>query len=181
MKQVLDSETLMTEVQSIHFKRRWYYALWCVLLLASLVALGLWETPVQGGTAELTFNIQIKNPPTGCTAQAWVGPRKRWPVADRLAPMTEVGKPLTAEGAAVGTLALRVGYRRWIGGILPRSTDDLVVVKFQPNGGTARYFAYPLDLDWHNGLLRPGRRMGIQITFDWDGLWLDPASVPKTS
>jgi hypothetical protein len=81
----------------------------------------------------------------------------------------------------MGSLKLRVGYRRWFGGVIPRKTDDFLVVKFQPKVGAPRYFALSFEMDWAKGLLRPGRRMGISTTGDWDGLWQDPALIPKTS
>jgi hypothetical protein len=171
----------MADVPSIHFRRRWYYGLWCALLLASLVALGLWETPVRSGTADLTVKVLVRNVPPGCTASLWVGPKQQWPAADRIASMNLIESPLTPEGAAMGSLKLRVGYRRWFGGVIPRKTDDFLVVKFQPKVGAPRYFALSFEMDWAKGLLRPGRRMGISTTGDWDGLWQDPALIPKTS
>lgn len=171
----------MIQVRSIHFRRRWYYVMWCGFLLASLVALGLWETPAQAGTADLTVKILVTNIPPGCTSQLWKGSKKRWPDADRIPPMNQAGSPLTAEGKAIGSLKLRVGYRRWIGGVIARRTDDLVVMKFQPVSGHPRYFGIPLEMDWHTRLLRPGQRMVITTTTDWDGLWSDPGSIPKSN
>jgi hypothetical protein len=171
----------MLEAPSIHYRRRWYYVMWCALLLASLGALGLWEIPIRTGSADLTIRILVANVPPGCTSQVWAGPKKRWPAADQTLPMNQLGRPLTPEGQASGSLKLQVGYRRWIGGILPRRTDDLLVVKFQPRSGAPRYFGIPLEMDWHTGLLRPGQRMVITTTTEWDGLWPDPGSIVKTS
>lgn len=171
----------MIEIESIHHKRRWYYVLWCGLLLVSLAALGLWELPAQSGSADLTVRIQVANVPPGCTAQLWAGPKDRWPEADRSPSLNQTGSPLTAEGMAIGSLKLRVGYRRWIGGVIPRRTDDLVVVKFQPESGPPRYLGIPLDTDWRTRLLRPGQRMVITATTSWDGLWPEPALIPRTS
>jgi len=171
----------MIQAQSIHYKRRWYYALWCTILLASLAALGLWETPNRSGSADLTFKIQVTNVPPGCTVQFWAGPKKAWPAADRKPSLNQPGQPLTAAGEALGSLTLRVGYRRWIGSYIPRRTDDLAILKFQPKVGAPRYYPFPLEMDWHTRLLRPGQRMQISGATDWDGMWLDPASVPTSA
>ena len=171
----------MTPSPSIHYKRRWFYVLWCTLLLASLAALGLWETPARSGSADLAFKIQVANVPPGCAVQFWAGPKKAWPGADHRAPMNQPGLPLTAAGEAIGHLNLRVAYRRWIGGVIARRTDDLLVLKFQPRSGTPRYFTIPLDMDWHSQILRPGRRMAFSTSIDWGNLWLDPLAVPTSS
>jgi len=154
---------------------------WCGLLLASLGALVVWETPKRAGSADLAIKIRIPDLPAGSTVQFWTGPRKAWPAADGVAPLNQAGTPLGIPAEAVSALKLRVAYRRWIGGTIARRTDDLVVLKFQPNTGAPRYFALPLDMDWHTGLLRPGQRMSVAATATWDGLWLDPASVPTSN
>lgn len=171
----------MTQARSIHHERRWYYVLWCTLLAASLAALGLWETPSRTGSADLAFQVRIMNLPPGCAAQLWAGPKKAWPAADQRPPLSQAGRPLPAGGEVIGSLKLRVGYRRWVGGYIPRRTDDLAILKVQPKTGTARYYAFPLDQDWQTRVLHPGQRMKISGAVDWDGLWLDSASVPKTN
>lgn len=175
------NEPLPVGVRSIHYIRRWFYVLWCGLLLGSLVALGLWNRPVNAGTADLTVGIRVMNVPPGCTAQIWAGPTKSWPSADLVSPLTQHGTPLTADGIGAAYLKLHVGYRRWIGGVIPSRTDELVVMKFQPKSGPPRYFPIPLGKDWHTRLLRPGQRMGITTTIDWDGLWPDPDLMPKSN
>ncbi|BDU70774.1 hypothetical protein GETHOR_28750 [Geothrix oryzae] len=171
----------MIQIRSIHYRRRWYYALWSALLLASLAFLWRWETPASQGSAELTVKIQVLNAPPECTVLFWTGPKKAWPGANQEPSLNQPGRPLTAAAEAIGSLKARVAYRRWVGDLIPRRTDDLLILKFQPKSEAPRFFAVPLDGDWQSRLLRPGRRMGISASVDWSGLWLDPRSVPKSS
>lgn len=175
------NEVMPMGVRSIHYRRRWFYVLWCGLLVASLIALWLWHRPVNVGTADLTVKIRVSNVPPGCTARLWAGPKENWPSADLIPPLTQPGTPLTADGIAAASLKLHVGYRRWVGGVIPSRTDELLVMKFQSQAGSPRYFAIPLDMDWRSRLLRPGQRMGITAGVDWNRLRPDPGLTPKSN
>lgn len=160
---------------SEHFRRRWFYVLWCSLLGLSLIALAMWETPKQSGTARVMLSLRPLDFPKNCRAQAWVGPHGRWPGAAWTGEGAWAEMPVGEGVLNFPPVDLSVGYRRWVKNFIPRKTSDLLVVKFQAPGVPPRYFVLPMGNDWHQGLLRIGRRMGLQADISWDGLWQDPS------
>lgn len=164
---------------SIHFQRRWYYALWVALLGISLAALVGWETPSKAGFATLHLNLNLRGfPPTG-KAQAWVGPRSQWRKSgwDRMGTLPEI--QFSGPELSFPTIPLPVAYRRWIGWHIPDKTADLLVVKFQSPGQRPRYLALSLASDWQEGLIRIDRPFGLLVPLTWDGLWDDPSQLPS--
>ncbi len=168
--------------RSIHYRRRWFYALWVFLLVLSGLALLVWEMPVRTDTAALQVRIHVTGVPEGTRTQAWAGPWKTWP-----------GKDWTGAGAfgdlAVppsGTIVLPVvrlsiARRRFNLGYIPRGTWDLVMVKFVPPSGPPRFIALPCSQDIRTGLLRPKYKLTDSIDTSWNNLLLDgnpPNRVP---
>ena len=166
-------------MNSIHYRRRWYYVLWGALLLVSLAVLALWETPGETGTAKLTLRLKVRELPAQTVVSVWTGPRGRWP-----------GAAWTGQGAAasfqsadgnlnLNVLLLPVAYRRWVKDILPRRTADLVVLRCQAPDQAPRYLALPLARDWRNGFLAPRRVMTLSMECGWKGLPTDPSGFSK--
>lgn len=164
---------------SIHYRRRWFYVLWCVLLLASIAGLALWEVPARIGNARIILWLQVKGVPARSKVMVWVGPHRRWP-----------GSVWQGQGAVAETWAedetvslkafrLPVAYRRWVKDCIPRRTADLVVIRFEAPGQPPRYRALSLGDDWQSGLLAPGRMMHIEIKCEWNGLGTDPSGFSK--
>ncbi len=162
-------------MESIHYRRRWFYVLWCGLLLASLAALVAWETPRRSGTSKLNLRVRVKELPPQTLVKVWAGPRGRWPKAA----WTPLELHPTDENVIVNALPLSVAYRRWVKDTIPRRTADLVVLSFQAPGQAPRYLALPLVQDWRSGILRPGRKMSVSMECGWKGLLTDASGFSK--
>lgn len=163
---------------SVHYQRRWHYALWVTLLGISVVTLIGWETPKQAGFASLRLELELQGFPAMGTARAWVGPRSQWRGAawDGTGAWADI--PFSGGKLSFPPTSLPGAHRRWAGGFIPRKTADLLVVKFQSPGHPPRYLAVSLAADWHHGLLRIDRSFGLQVPLTWDGLWEDPSLLP---
>jgi hypothetical protein len=161
---------------SIHYRRRWYYVLWSCLLLASLIALVLWETPSPVGTVNVQMNIAIKDLPEGCQFSVWAGPRRSWHGNNLVE--SQAGRIIPPDGKVVESLVLPVAYRRWGGGYIPRRTSDFIVLVFMPPSGEPHYLALPLDTDLRTGFLRLGRKMTVSLGFHWRRLGTDRFMPP---
>jgi hypothetical protein len=159
---------------SIHYQRRWYYALWVVLLLASATALVLWERPLRVDRATLCLNLTMHGAPEGTRVQAWAGPSANWPGQRWTGGDAFASLPLTATGRVqLPPVALHISRRRWGPGTIPRGTWDLVMVRYLPPQGPARYFAVSCAKDIRMGLLRPGLKLLEEIDGSWDNLQVD--------
>ena len=165
--------TMIREVRSIHYRRRWYYVLWSVLLLVSLVALCFWEIPSRTGRAKVQFQVTVAHVPQGCRVRVWAGSSKDWhgSLPDRGGLRAE---PFMSEGRTEFTLELPVAYRRWTGTYMTKQTFEYVVIAIVPPTGTSRYAAFPLSSDWNSGLLKPGRKLKIVMDASWEALCDDP-------
>ena len=165
----------MTATRSIHHRRRWFYVLWGVLLMASLTALGLWETPKLVGAARLSVRLKVDNLPPHSQMKVWAGPHGRWPGATWAGQGAAAEVHPSDEKVVLEGLLLPVSYRRWGKDTIPRRTADLVVLRFQVPGQAPRFLPLPLGQDWRSGLLRPERKMSVAIQCEWQGLTTDPA------
>ena len=164
------------EHTSIHYRRRWYYTLWGCLLLASLTALVLWETPSKVGTFNVQMRILLKDAPEGCRFSVWVGPRRAWSgVIPREGQDSQI---IPRDGKIGKTLVAPVACRRWGGGYIPRKTSDFIVMVFTPSSGESHYLALPLESDLRAGLLQPGRRLAVDLGFHWRRLGTDRLAPP---
>jgi hypothetical protein len=169
----------MEPAPSIHFRRRYFYALWAGLFLLSLGALILWETPASTATSRVELRVQIKGLPAGVQARVWVGPRGQWRGKASQTEGTPV--PLPANGpVVVPPQTVWAGYRRWVKGFIPRRTADLVVLCFQESGQPDRFLPFPLAQDWRSGMLGPRRVLRIGCECNWKSLRQDPAAVTVT-
>jgi hypothetical protein len=166
-------------MESIHYRRRGFYVLWGVLLLASLIALGLWETPQRSSTAKLTLRLKVNDLPAQTQVKVWAGPRGRWPGAAWTGLGAAAAIQPTDDKVALEVLPLPVAYRRWGKDTIPRRTADLVVLRFEAPGQAPRYLVLPLGEDWRSGLLRPGRKMSVSMECRWGGLGTDPAGFAR--
>lgn len=165
--------------RSIHYRRRWFYALWAGLLGLSLAGLALWETPRARETASLQMRVRLMGAPAGTRLQAWAGPRATWPGAAWNGEGA-VGDPWAGpDGRLVLPLVhMRIARRRWVKDYVPRGTWDLVMLKFTPPDGPPRWFALPFGQDIRSGLLRPRYRLATDIDVSWLNLQVD-ASTPN--
>lgn len=149
-----------------HQKYRWRYILWSCLLLVSLGALAFWECPSRSGSAEIRLVATIHGAPKSSKVTIWSGPKAR---VQGIESSTNPSRELN--GKIDERIILPVAYRRWIGIIIPRKTHDLIVIKVTPPTGAPRYLSLPFSQDWMLGSLKPGSRMPIRLSADWDGLW----------
>ena len=149
--------------------------LWSSLLLISIAALVLWETPQYSGTSKLTLRLEVKGLPLETRVKVWAGPRGQWPGVGWTGQdvATEI-KPVN-EKVVLEALSLPVAYRRWGKAIIPRRTADLVVLRFEDPYQASRYLAVPLGQDWRSGFLAPHRVMTLNMKFRWNALSTDPS------
>lgn len=169
----------MEPAASIHYRRRYFYALWVALLLLSLGALALWETPASTATSRVELRVQVKGLPEGVQARIWAGPRGRW--GDMVWRTEGTPVPFSASGpVVVPPQTVWAGYRRWTKGFIPRRTADLIVLCFQESGQPDRFLPFPLAQDWHSGMLGPRRVLRIGCECNWKSLRQDPGTVTIT-
>jgi hypothetical protein len=167
------------EVRSIHYRRRWFYVLWCALLLASAGAWVLWVTPRASGTVKMVIRLKIEAAPRGCRVQAWAGPRARW-AGDAWHGENPAAEAVMGEDRLdLPPIRLDIAFRRWIKDYIPSRTSDLLVIRFVPPTGQSRYFFLPLEKDWRSGLLRVGWVMNVKIPCPWQSLGTDAMAVPE--
>ncbi len=159
--------------RSIHYRRRWAYAAWVVLLVSSLGAWMLWERPKARVSADLVVQVKIRQAPPDVTVTAWAGPRARFagPGQFQDAP---IQVPLQPNGTAtLPSFHLPIAYRRWVRGYIPRDTWDLVVLRFTAPGQGPRYLGLPLAKDIRNGFLAPRHKMTAGLECAWTTLRTD--------
>jgi hypothetical protein len=156
--------------RSIHYRRRWAYALWVTLLLLSLGALARWEQPRTVVAASLQVKVRIRQAPPGAVLRAWAGPWDRWTGPERLA-ATPIQVPLQPDGSAtLPVFHLPIARRRWVRDYIPRGTWDLMVLGFTAPGQPPRYTVLPLCREIRLGVLRPRWRLTTSIECAWTTL-----------
>ena len=168
---------------SIHYRRRWFYVLWCSLLLISLGAYGLWEWPKRIEKPLLIVLMKADQLPAGVEVQVWTGPKAAWPGPgwDGLDARCTL-KPNGTGGMETPPMLVPVGVRRWVKkGTVPRRTHDLLVFRFIAPGQAVRFSFVSLKNDWRQGLLRDGKRLFFRYEPEWKELSLDgrlPEDLP---
>jgi hypothetical protein len=156
--------------RSIHYRRRWAYALWVALLLLSAWPLVLWERPPVLASASLVVKVQIRNAPPGAQVKAWAGPRSRW-TGPALFAASPIQVPLDPDGAAtLPVFRLPIARRRWVKDYIPRDTWDLMMLEFSAPGQALRYFPLPLAQDIRSGTLRPHWKLTTTLGLSWASL-----------
>jgi hypothetical protein len=167
-------------VRSIHYRRRWAYALWVALLLLSLGALVLWERPATTVTASYQVKVTIRQAPPGAAVEAWAGPWSRWTGPEGFSGAAGQA-PLREDGSAtLPVIHVPIARRRWAKGYIPRGTWDLVVLRFTAPGEAPRYVVLPLAPDIRSGLLRPRWRLTGTVNSRWGALDTAP-QVPASA
>ena len=160
--------------RSIHWRQRWWYALWVALLLGSLGLWAWWETPAASGVGHAVFKVSIPDLPPGSRVEAWAGPAKAWTKAPSAFlgpwPVEDPARPLP-----VPPVEIREGFRRWHQGYIPRLTSELVVFRIIPGQGAPRFAFYDLRQDLNAGLAGPHRRLMISAPLHWAALSEDAA------
>ena len=160
--------------RSIHWRQRWWYALWVSLLLGSLAFWAWWETPAESGVGHAIFRVSIPDLPSGSRVEVWTGPAKAWgggPSA-LLGPwqVQDPAKPLP-----VPPLEIKEGLRRWHQGYIPRLTSELVVFRITPAQGAPRFVSYDLRQDLNRELAGAHRRLFVSAPLHWAALSEDAA------
>jgi len=162
------------ETRSIHYRRRWFYVLWVLLVLISGGTLYLWEKPLRVGQAKVEISLRVAEAPAGTRLQVWAGPRSRWPSGRWEGQGARVDQVLTSDHLKIPAFYLPVAYRRWVPDFIPRRTSDFLVFKFSAPGQPPRYEWLSLARDLRAGTLGPGRRMWLGIDCKWGALGVDP-------
>jgi hypothetical protein len=158
--------TTIENPPSIHFRRRWYYVLWVLLLVAAAGFVAWWETPAREGFARFRIAIMSPDLPAGTKGALWTGPTKSWK-GD-----WNPGSTWTlCEGTRLvaSQQSLRISQRRLGQGLLMRRTHDLAVLVLEAPSGERRYFVYDLREDLVS-LLAIGRNFGLEIPVTWEQL-----------
>lgn len=166
-----------SEERSIHWRRRNWYAVWAVLLLAALAFWGWWETPAVSGTGHLVLSVRVVDLPPGTQARVWAGPAARW----NTQPSPFEGPWVVADPTKplpIPPIVIKAGLRRWHQGYIPRLTSDEVVLRLDPPQGPPRYAAYDLRADLNAGLAGPHRKLLVSGPLRWGTLSSD-ASRPS--
>ena len=162
------------QVPSIHFQRRWFYALWVLLLLLSASALFLWERPLRTERASYSLSLQISHAPAQTQIQVWAGPKSKWPGLAWRGEGAFASFELPETGSlSLPLLKVPIARRRWVKDYIPRKTWDLVMIKFLPPNGSPRFLAVSLHEDIQAGVLRPHSRLIARASANWNVLHLD--------
>lgn len=151
---------------SIHHRRRWFYVLWGILLVAAAGLLGWWETPAREGTARVRLVLNAPDSPPGTRIALWIGSARTW---DPGWQPTEAWSPLQAGSLNSAPARVRIAQRRLGQGLLMRRSDDLAIAILEAPGGERRYFVYDLREDL-GGLLSIGRYLTVNASSTWAGL-----------
>jgi hypothetical protein len=156
--------------RSIHYRRRWAYALWVALLLLSAWALALWERPLALTSASLVVGLRVRNTPPGTQVKVWAGPWARWTGPDQFA-ASPIQVPLKPDGTAtLPVFHIPIARRRWFKGYIPRDTWDLMMLEFTAPGLPSRYLPLPLTKDLRLGILRPKWKLTNTVSVSWSSL-----------
>jgi hypothetical protein len=170
-----------TTQPSIHVRRRWYYALWISLLVLSVLALYLWEKPSRVDHAKVELCVNILEMPEGTKIDLWKGPEATWPGMKWQG--NKDGTPIRPDlkGWILPPIQeIPIARRRWVKDFIHRLTPDLLVLRFAPSQGPARYMWFRLAPDIHAGALGPRRRLIYRVEASWQKLCLDPESPPPS-
>ena len=160
--------------RSIHWRQRWWYALWVALLLGSLGFWAWWETPAVSGSGHVALTLRVADLPPGTQVEVWAGPAKAWrPGTQGLLGPWAVQDP--AKPLPIPPIEIRAALRRWHQGYIPRLTSDLIIVRLDPPQGGPRYARYDLSKDLDAGLAGPHRRMFVSAPLRWAALSEDAA------
>jgi hypothetical protein len=137
---------------SIHWRRRWFYALWAVLLGTALGAYALWSIPGKKGTARLVVAMRLEDSAGLSTEMASYPPNgSPWD-----------WKAMEFKGGRfVGEIMVPLAYRRWTGAVHHGRCHEGVLLRFT-KGGERRYFLIDLRQDVATGLFMPGRKMALE-------------------
>lgn len=169
---------MVSQGHSIHYQRRWYYVLWCLLLFGSIRIWVLWETPRISGTAKILVRLQIRNAPSKCRVQAWVGPTQNWEGAAWNGEKAAANAVLNPDSTILPPIVVSVAFRRWIKDYIHHGTSELLVLRIVPPSGPPRYLFFPLADDWRSGFLRVGWVMRMNIPCVWEDLESDAMAFP---
>lgn len=171
----------MTAERGIHYRRRWFYALWVFLLLLSAGALALWERPLAVVQAPLVVRLRIRQAPAGAQVQLWAGPWARWQGQGWSGAGAEPAALPADSLTTLPPVQIAIARRRWVKDTIARGTWELVMLKFTAPGEPPRYFALPLSKDIRMGILRPKSKLLTTIETSWASLRTDgkpPDRIP---
>lgn len=154
-----------------HYRRRWYYLLWTLLLMVSIGLWVAWEIPAESGYGRVGTQLRLPGIPPGTSISAWAGPHGNirsdiWGDPSRVIDLGD------SKGTLVEMPPLQLPFakRRWADAYIPKRTWDLVVIRLKPPSGPTRYFVMDLTSDWNEGTIRPGRVLRYKVACPWEGL-----------
>jgi len=164
------------EPRSIHYRRRWAYALWVLLLAVAGGALVAWRIPVSRGEGRVLIALQIPQAPSGTRVDLWCGPSSRWRPGRFVGTL---GPVVTRDGRLVlGPFPVPIARRRWMKVFHP-DTADLILFRISSPEGMSCYASYNLGPDLYSGFLAERRKMILTLTLPWGHLPTDPAAPFK--
>ncbi len=152
--------------RTLHHRRRWYYVLWVLLLVAAVGFLAWWETPAREGTARLQIELAAPDLPADTRIALWTGTVRTWDPAWQ---PRDGWRSVQAGALRAGPAPIRIARRRWGQGLLMRRTDDLAIAVLEAPGGERRWFVYDLREDL-GGPLTIGRTLTVKLSTTWAGL-----------
>jgi hypothetical protein len=167
--------------RSIHWRRRWYYTLWVGLLLACLLAWGLWERPAFEGTWTARIHLTVRGFPGPGRAQVWCGTASRWQEAFRGGGIQADLELPSDQRAAVPPIRMALALRRWWPIHIPRRTWDVMVIRLTSAQGESRYLTLSFHQDLVRRVVRPRAVMSLEMDLKWATLPLDapmPSELP---
>lgn len=161
------------EPRSIHYRRRWAYTCWVVLLLLALGALGAWRIPGSRGEGQVTLSLRLLDAPAGTRVDFWRGPSSAWKPG-RTAYLQ--GGAAAQDGSlALGPIPILVARRRWLK-LLHPDTTDRIMLRLSAPGGRVAFASYSLAPDLNAGLLGERRKMKVWLPLRWGALSQNEAS-----
>ncbi len=166
----------MTEIPSIHFRRRGFYALWVALLLLSGVALVLWRKPVYMGTWNVQIKMRVDAAPGELQARIWFGPTS----ALRQKPLSQAWERRTdsipmGQKVHIKDLHVPLARRRWTQLPYPEGNGEVLVIELRHGAEPPRYLAFQLEEDLKVVLMRHKRVTTLEFVTNWQRLPLDPS------
>lgn len=163
----------------VHKRRRWFYALWVLLLGLSGAALFMWNKPKSVEHAKVRFSITVKDLPKGTQLRLWAGSAKnlRNTHPDEL---LKAAPDLTgAMESRLPDVPVSIARRRWVKGTIPEGTTEVMLVRFSAPGQSPRYFFYDLREDIESGFLFDHRVIVLACSKAWNRLNPDPGAYSR--
>jgi len=163
----------------VHGRRRWFYGLWVILLVASMGALFLWGKPKSVDQAKVRLSITVGDLPSDTKLRLWAGPIETLRNTDPEELMRTAPDLPGSARMLLPDLTVSIARRRWVKATIPSSTTEGLVVRFAAPGQSPRYFFYDLREDIESGLLINHRVVTLSCSLAWNRLNPDPGAFSR--